>query len=142
MKGRRHTDDTQGTMGRTVFLACLIAGLLTTGVAVVSRALTADLGPKVGDILVFRPGAQMPDDWEFTVASDASPTPCILRPVIMAAGGGSLVVEQRLENPRQFHVHWAGAHTSLSVTDCGSSAGLLVRGVDLKLLANVAAAGQ
>ena len=26
--------------------------------------------------------------------------------------GGSLVVEQRLDKPRVYHVHWAGAHTS------------------------------
>jgi hypothetical protein len=54
----------------------------------------------------------------------------------MTAGGGSLVVEQRLEKPRVYHVHWAGTHTSEGADDCGSKADLTISGSDLQLLTN------
>jgi hypothetical protein len=139
MKGRRRTTETpgMGDIGRTVALASLIAGLLVCGVAVVSAATAIDIGPKVGDILVFRQGARMPADWEFTVATTAVPAvTCTLRPDVMASGGGSLVVEERIQPPRMFHVHWAGAHTSEGSADCGSSAELVLPAADLQLLSN------
>jgi len=43
-------------------LACLIAALLASTVAMVSAARTIEIGPKVGDILVFPQGARMPPD--------------------------------------------------------------------------------
>ena len=52
---------------------------------------------------------------------------CSLRPAIMAAEGGSLVVEQRLQSPRTFQVHWAGIRTSTGGSDCGGSVELLCR---------------
>ena len=54
----------------------------------------------------------------------------------MASGGGSLVVEERIQQPRMFHVHWAGAHTSEGSADCGSSAELVLPAADLQLLSN------
>jgi hypothetical protein len=54
----------------------------------------------------------------------------------MASGGGSLVVEQRLDSKRLYRVHWAGQHTSTGATDCGDTADLLVSRVDLQLLTN------
>ena len=139
MRWRRPTNETAGAgdLARTAVLASVIAGLLVSGVAVVSAATTIDMGPKVGDILVFRQGARMPNDWEFTVATTASPaTTCSLRPEVMASEGGSLVVEQRFQQPRTFHVHWAGAHTSEGAADCGSNAELVLAGPDLQLLSN------
>jgi hypothetical protein len=131
MRWRRPTNETAGAgdVARTALLAGLIAGLLVSGVAVVSTATTLDMGPKVGDILVFRQGARMPGDWEFTVATRASPAAtCSLRPEVMASEGGSLVVEERLQQPRAFHVHWAGAHTSEGTADCGNNAELVLAG--------------
>ena len=139
MRWRRHSKETAGAgdIARTAMLAGVIAGLLVGGVAMVSAATTIDMGPKVGDILVFRQGARMPNDWEFTVATAASPAAtCSLRPGVMASGGGSLVVEERLQRPRTFQVHWAGAHTSEGAADCGSNAELVLVGPDLQLLSN------
>jgi hypothetical protein len=61
---------------------------------------------------------------------------CSLRPDIMAAEGGSLVVERRLQSPRTFQVHWAGVRTSTGGSDCGGSAELIVSNTDLQLLSN------
>ena len=78
-------------------LACLIAALLASTVAMVSSARRIEIGPRVGDILVFRQGARMPPDWAFTVATAPAPSvTCSLRPAAMASQGGSIVVEQRL----------------------------------------------
>jgi hypothetical protein len=122
---------------RTVLLAALIAGLLASSVAMVSAARTLDMGPQVGDILVFRQGARMPADWEFTVTTAATPaSSCNLRPDVMATEGGSLVVEQRYQAPHVFQVHWAGGHTSAASADCGASAELVLQGSDLQLLSN------
>ena len=139
MKGRRPITENPGAgdIARTAALASLIAGVLVFGVAMVSVGTTIDIGPKVGDILVFRQGAQMPADWEFTVSTTAIPAvTCNLRPDVMAAGGGSLVVEERFQPPRMFHAHWAGARTSEGTADCGSSAELVLSAPDLQLLYN------
>ena len=84
-------------------LACLLAALLASAVAMVSAARTIEIGPSVGDILVFRQGARMPPDWAFTVATAQAPdVTCSLRPAAMASQGGSIVVEQRLRTPPTF----------------------------------------
>jgi hypothetical protein len=119
-------------------LACLIAALLASAVAVVSAAGMIEVGPRVGDILVFQQGAHMPPDWEFSVATAATPSVrCSLRPTVMASQGGSMVVEERFQTPLTFQVHWAGGRTSDSGADCGSDAELVVPGEDLQLLTNV-----
>jgi hypothetical protein len=136
--GRWHRNATTREAARTAVLASLIAALLASSVAMVSAATKIEIGPQVGDILVFRRGARMPTDWDFTVMTTAVPaTTCSLRPDIMAAEGGSLVVEQRLQSPRSFQVHWAGKRTSTGSSDCGSSAELVVSNVDLQLLSNI-----
>jgi hypothetical protein len=136
--GRWHRNATTGEMVRTAVLASLIAALLASSVAVVSAATRIEIGPHVGDILVFRRGAYMPPDWEFTVVTTAVPAAnCSLRPNIMVAEGGSLVVEQRHQSPWTFQVHWAGLHTSTGASDCGARAELIVSKSDLQLLSNV-----
>jgi hypothetical protein len=118
-------------------MAGLIASLLAGGVAMVATATTLDLGPKVGDILVFRSGARVPADWEFAVIrSDPAAPSCSLRPDVMASHGGSLVVEERFAKPRSYRVHWAGGPTGAGAADCGESADLMVPGTDLQLLSN------
>jgi hypothetical protein len=137
MRGRAQHDQADSGIGKTAIFAALIAGLLAGGVAMVATATTLDLGPKVGDILVFRQGARVPTDWEFAVSNSApNATMCSLRPDAMAAHGGSLVVEERFTKPRSFLVHWAGGSTSTGRSDCGSSADLVVSRADLQLLSN------
>jgi hypothetical protein len=129
---------TTGEVARTAVLSTLIAALLASSVAMVSAATRIETGPQVGDILVFRRGADMPADWQFTVMTTAAPAAtCSLRPATMAAEGGSLVVEQRLQGPRTFQIHWAGIRTSADGSDCGGSAELVVSNEDLQLLSNI-----
>ena len=138
MRGDRHTGNAPSGIVGTAMLACLIAALLASTVAMVSSARRIEIGPRVGDILVFRQGARMPPDWAFTVATAPAPSvTCSLRPAAMASQGGSIVVEQRLRTPPTFQVHWAGGRTSDGGADCGSDAALFVAGSDLQLLANV-----
>lgn len=138
MRGRKEdTDRRSGDGLRTAALAGAVAALLVSGVAMVAAATTVDLGPKVGDILVFRAGARMPTDWEFVATTAAMPaTTCTLRPEVMAVAGGSLVVERRNEKPRSYQVHWAGNQTAPAGSDCGASAELILPHADLQLLSN------
>lgn len=124
---------------KTILVAMTIALLLVVSAGMVAAARTIELGPRVGDILVFRPGSQAPTDWEFAAVSHSAglPVSCKLRPAIMVSGGGSLVVEQRSHNRRNYHVHWAGKHTSGDDQDCGRAADLVLSRTDLQLLSNM-----
>lgn len=128
----------QGSQWRPVLIAAIVATVVASSAAVVAVARTVDFAPKVGDILVFRTGARMPPDWEFNAVTttDQLPVSCKLRPAAMAAGGGSLVVEQRSKEARLYRVHWAGHQTSEPATDCGADADLLLSVNDLQLLSN------
>ncbi len=95
---------------RSAILGLLIGLLLASSVAMVSAARTLDIGPKIGDILVFRTARGMPSDWEFAVDHVAARR-LHAEPAVMAADGGSLVVEQRFNDPHIYHVHWAGGRT-------------------------------
>jgi hypothetical protein len=140
MKGwsKWRAGETAGDIFRTALLGCVVGALLASSVAVVSAARTLELGPKVGDILVFRPGLQISADWDFSAVTtgDQLPVSCTLKPVVMGSGGGSLVVEERLDHPRAFRVHWAGGRTTAGGGDCGATADLIVSGPDLQLLTN------
>src|SRR5215472_17442048 len=111
LRGTGGTSEGSGDLFRNVVLGCLIAAILTSSVAVVSAARTLDLAPVVGDILVFKPGARMPADWGFT-ANNHNAVACTLDPSVIARAGGSLVVEERLDDSRAYRVHWAGGATS------------------------------
>ena len=136
--GRRRPQAVIGDLGGTALLGFVIGALLASSVAFVATARTIDLGPKVGDILVFRPGHRMTSDWEFTVAAPTRQpvASCVLKPDVMTSGGGSLVVERQLAAPRTYQVHWAGLRTSDGVADCGHNMELVVSGPDLQLLTN------
>jgi hypothetical protein len=135
MKRRWRLVRPAGETVRTAILACLIAMLLAGSVAMVSAARTLDIAPKVGDILVYRQGARLPQDWEFTVNLTPTKT-CVMAPAVMASQGGSLVVEERLENAASYRAHWAGGPTSHGDTDCGSSVDLVMHREELQLLSN------
>jgi hypothetical protein len=124
-----------GDILRSIVLGSLIAAILASSVAVVSAARTLDLAPGVGDILVFKQGARMPSDWDFT-ATNTNAIACVLKPEVMTSRGGSLVVEERLDETSSYRVHWAGGPTSDGVTDCGGSADLVLGRMELQLLSN------
>jgi len=141
-RGRANEDSGHSVLG-TALLACTIALLLASAVAVLSTVRNWDLGPHVGDILVFRPDAHFLADWQVTATPSSGrtiPLPgtanCVLRPDIMTANGGSLVVEERDIQPSLYRVHWAGPHTSLGSSDCGRVADLTLSQADLQMLIN------
>jgi hypothetical protein len=122
-------------VAKAALLGALIGMLLASSVAMVSAARTLDIAPKMGDILVFKHGARLPSDWDFAVTTSQA-IGCVLTPAVMAADGGSLVVEQRFNDSHSYHVHWAGGRTSDGATDCGRSADLVVTRAELQLLSN------
>ena len=130
---------TSGDGIRTVLVAFMAAIVLAASVGMVAAARTIEIGPGVGDILVFRPGSQVAKDWAFAAVTQTNDLPisCTLKPDVMVSGGGSLVVEQRSHNRRLYRVHWAGQRTSDDQADCGRTADLLLSRSDLQLLSNV-----
>ena len=101
--------------------------------------------PKVGDIVAFKSGSEDTDMWQITIpatsvsAIGSPPAKCSLDPNVMAATGGSLVVEGVEEKPSlQYRVHWAGSGTAKTTGDCGELASLLLSRTDLQRLANAA----
>jgi hypothetical protein len=101
--------------------------------------------PKIGDMVVFKPGSQDTDLWQMSiqatvVSETGAPTgACTLDPNVMATDGGSLMVESRQTEPSlQYLIHWAGVETSKLTSNCGTDANLLVSRTDLQRLANAA----
>jgi hypothetical protein len=96
----------------------------------------------VGEILHFGPY----DGWNPVWQIDAERWPdrrhCVLKPAVMAAAHGSLVVEQRRGDGRTFRIHWAGGPTSDGGADCGSAADLTVGLTAMQTLLNADTAAQ
>ena len=116
-----------------------LAALLTIGVAAVKIAQSIEVGPHLGDIISFRPGAQIGYAQQTDIAAPVVGRPgatCILSPVVMGLDGGSLVVEEKqASRPPMYRVHWAGSHTSHGTLDCGASADLTLSLSELLSLA-------
>ena len=122
-------------------MAIMVTGCLSTFLVL----QLDEFRPKIGDIVVFKPGSQDADMWQMTipatmVSAMGSPVgECALDPNMMATDGGSLVVESRQMEPSlQYVIHWAGASTAKSAGNCGSDVNLMVSRTDLQRLANAA----
>jgi hypothetical protein len=121
-------------------------GIMVTGCLSTFLVLQLDeFRPQVGDMVVFKPGSQDTDLWQMTIpgtklsATGAPVGACSLDPNVMAADGGSLVVEGRVTEPSlQYTVHWAGAQTAKQGGNCGSDVSVTVSRTDLQRLANAA----
>lgn len=122
-------------------MAIMVTGCLSTFLVL----QLDEFRPKVGDMVVFKPESQDSDMWQMAipatmVSAMGSPVaPCSLDPNVMAAHGGSLIVESRQTEPSlQYVVHWAGTETSREAGNCGSDVNLMVSRTDLQRLANAA----
>ncbi|PPQ29162.1 hypothetical protein CCS01_22480 [Rhodopila globiformis] len=122
-------------------MAIMVTGCLSTFLVL----QLDEFRPKIGDMVVFKPGSQDTDLWQTSIrATVVSPAgapvgDCTLDPNIMATDGGSLVVEARQTEPvLQYRIHWAGAETSKLTSACGTHANLVVSRTDLQRLANAA----
>ena len=101
------------------------------------------IGLRVGDILVFKPTANVIGDLPVTASRAGASfrqagtrVTCTLDPTAMAKGGGSLVVETKSLVKPVYTVHWAGARTATDGTGCGSAADLTMSRMDLQSLVN------
>jgi hypothetical protein len=139
--------DTRRGISLTVWLPVLAAmAIMITGCLSTFLVLQLDeFRPKVGDIVAFKPGSEDTDMWQVTIPATSvsaigSPlAECYLDPNVMAANGGSLVVEGVEDKPSlRYRVHWAGSATSKTAGDCGASVNLVLSRTDLQRLANAA----
>jgi hypothetical protein len=122
-------------------MAIMITGCLSTFLIL----QLDEFRPKLGDMVVFKPGSQDNDMWQIAIsatslsASSEQVGECSLDPNVMATNGGSLVVEGLETGPSlRYRIHWAGAETAKPSGNCGSSANLLISRTDLQRLANSA----
>jgi hypothetical protein len=121
-------------------------GIMVTGCLSTFLVLQLDeFRPQVGDMVVFKPGSQDTDLWQMTIPGtklSATGVPlgaCSLDPNVMAADGGSLVVEGRVTEPSlQYTVHWVGTQTAAQGGNCGADVTVMVSRTDLQRLANAA----
>jgi hypothetical protein len=124
-------------------LVAFAATALCLFTVLVSFAEVAQIGPDVGEIVAFDP-ANGPRYWTqpgipATVVAGRPQRICTLQPSVMAASGGSLVIEvKETTRPPMYQVHWSGPRTDLGRGDCGRSADLILSLAGLRALATVA----
>ena len=135
---RQRVADHAGEVVSTVLIACLIASLLASTVAAAAVFNRLQFGPRVGEILRFRPGGYIPADWGIPAERLSDHRICLLEPAVLSAERGSIVVEQRRSDGWYFHAHWAGGRTSAGANDCGSSADLQLGLTAMQALVNAA----
>jgi hypothetical protein len=144
-----HSDQrAKSAVGLTTILA-IFASALCMFVCLLSFSQVAQNAPDVGEIVSFdprngprywsQPGIPAAIDSAGERANAGPPRNCILMPSVMAADGGSLVIEAKeTTQPPLFRVHWSGSRTDFGAGDCGRSADLTLQLVQLRALANVA----
>ncbi len=122
-------------------MAIMLTGCLSTFLVL----QLDEFRPKIGDIVVFKPGSEDPEMWQMLIpanrmsAAHATVATCSLDPNVMATKGGSLIVEGRQDEPSLlYRIHWAGTRTTKDRGNCGPSADLTVSRTDLQRLANAA----
>jgi hypothetical protein len=123
----------------TLLLATATMMAAISGVAGLARE-AAELGPRVGDVIVFSPSHPSPFDSIARVAANRTGRAgCVLDLALIQQFGGSLVVEQRGTGPNRFYrAHWAGPLTSEPATDCGGDADLTLSAEDMTAIATAA----
>jgi hypothetical protein len=127
----------------SLLTACTVVLLLASLGGLAALFASLHIGLRVGDILVFKPEANVADSLPVT-ATRTAPLPqhsaatqaCTLDPAVMAHAGGSLVVETQSLTQPIYGVHWSGTHTSTGAADCGSSVDLTMSRMDLQTLVN------
>jgi hypothetical protein len=130
-----------GDLPMRLITPVLVALAVLVGISDLTRAL-AQIGPHVGDIVVFRAGTKpvtAPDARLIVRRVDGRP--CVLDIPVLLQRGGSLVIERHDPAPdRVYRAHWSGARTADSFGDCGAAADVVLTRTDLGMLA-VAAGG-
>lgn len=120
----------------TALLACFVATLLASAVAVATQLRTLQMGPPVGQILRFGPYAQPGPIWRIDAVRSIDRRRCVLQPTVMASAHGSMVVEQRLGDGRSYQAHWVGGPTSDGDGNCGNAVDLTIELPAMQTLVN------
>jgi hypothetical protein len=143
------SDGTSQDLGPVTVVQILIIMALSFFAGLTWLGELARSGPDIGTMIVFDP-RNGPRYWqEPGILASHAPTGdrrsgtaapgCILMPSVMAAVGGSLVIEaKQLSEQPLFQVHWSGPRTDMGNTDCGGSADLILRLAQVRALATVA----
>ena len=140
-----HSSDHAGEgLGPFTLLTYMLAFALCLMTCLLSLSEMQEAGPDVGEIVTFDPH-DGPKSWEMPgiparLAFVSGPRQsCVLTPSVIAAGGGSFVIEaKQLDHPPVYLVHWSGRRTDLGAQDCGGAADLVLSLIQLRALANVA----
>jgi hypothetical protein len=125
-------------------LLTILAAALSLFVCLLSLGAAAQIGPDVGEIITFDlrngPRYWAQPGFPAVYADDQGhPRGCTLMPPVMAAGGGSFIIEAKeTSQPPSYRVHWSGPRTDLGAQDCGRSADLVLQLVQVRALATVA----
>lgn len=138
------SDRARDDLGPFTLLTYLLAFALCLMTCLLSLSEMQEVGPDVGEIVTYDPH-DGPKRWDMPgiparmASSDTLGRSCVLTPSVIAAGGGSFVIEaKQLDHPPIFLVHWSGSCTDAGAQDCGRSADLLLSLIQLRALANVA----
>ncbi len=125
---------------RVLLVTALTVFVIGSAVAGIVRQ-TAELGPKLGDIITFDPADEGPDtDGTVLTATRPDGTDCTLDVTTIRRSGGSFILEQRDAGPDlPWRAHWAGARTGDGPADCGAQADVIISSMNVTFLA--AAAG-
>jgi hypothetical protein len=120
--------------------AVMLAGMVGT-IGLIHQV--GELGPKVGDIVLFDPLDPISRDMQARLPAipvdDRPGVACALDVRVVHANGGSVIIEAR--EPRSsfgYRVHYAGTRSSNDGADCGSSVDLLINQEDIEVLAMAA----
>ena len=124
-------------LSETILLAILLAGALTSAVGALSLFPQVQFGPPVGEILTFGWYGQPTPAWHVNAMQASTNRYCILKPAVMAATHGSMVVERRMQDGRTFLAHWAGGRTSDDAGNCGSDVDLAIGLAAMQTLVSV-----
>lgn len=143
MTQRRHrlSADIEEVVG-TALRAGLIATLLAGAVGAATLLRTLQFGPPVGEILQFGSYDQYSPDWRISAVRSSDHRRCVLKPAMLSAERGSVVVEQRLDDGWTFQAHWSGGPTSDGDGNCGSAADLILGLTEMQALVNADAAAR
>ncbi len=143
----REHDDRVDT-GFALSVSALTAVIALLIFAVISSLMVMGveaLRPRVGDMIVFKPGWHDTDSWRTEIVALGLEGPsrvlgeCKLNPATLAQEGGSLVIEARHTGEETlYRVHWAGKRTTTGAGNCGADADLLLSPGDVQRLAGAA----
>lgn len=125
----------------SVVTAVVVVMMIGSVIALLGILTSAMAKPRVGDMVVFKPGASISDNEIVSATLESRPggaaaRSCDLNPAIMAQSGGSIVVEKRSVAGDRYLVHWAGSRTATGSQDCGGSAELSLSFSALQSLVN------